>query len=175
MSKIFDWFDAHPKTKFASRLVSYLVLSCVIPIILIALRFQIFSKVGRLSLSGWGMIIIIFVAVILISVVRYIKMALKAKYSMVGQILGGVCKIIIPMVACYVIVWGVKDDIQSFLDVFGIIIICEAVAIPLNPLPEWAYEMQKEVKENERKDTVDYCIDKFFNRKKEEESSGSGE
>ena len=40
------------------------------------------------------------------------------------------------------------------------------VAIPLNPLPKWAYEMQKDVRAEERKETFDYLLDGFFSRKK---------
>ena len=47
---------------------------------------------------------------------------------------------------------------------------CETIAIPLNPLPEWAYNAQKEVRVEERKETADYIIDSFFKRKKEEEN-----
>ena len=53
------------------------------------------------------------------------------------------------------------------LQVLGCIILCEIIAIPLNPLPKWAYEAQKNTRIEERKETADYIIDSFFKKKKE--------
>jgi hypothetical protein len=56
------------------------------------------------------------------------------------------------------------------LQVLGCVTLCEFIALPLNPLPKWAYEAQKNVRVEERKETADYILDGFFRRKKEEKS-----
>lgn len=173
MSSLIAWFQAHPKTTFISRLISWILFAGVGPFLLIAFRFHIFKKVSQISISGWGIIGIIIMAVLVLSIVKYVKIALNAKYTLGGQILGGICKVIIPLLAVYLIAYSIKDNIQAFLDVMGLVIIMEAVAIPLNPLPEWAYNMQKEVRADERKDTMDYLLDGFFSRKKDEDKGGN--
>ena len=55
------------------------------------------------------------------------------------------------------------------LQAVGCVIVCEVIALPLNPLPKWAYDMQKETRDSEKKDTVDYLLTEFFRKKKENE------
>ena len=172
MTSLIAWLENHPKTTFISRLTSWIILAGVIPFVLIAYRFELFKKVNQMSISGWGIIAVIILAGVVLTVVKYVKLALNAKYTLIGQILNGVCKVIIPLVAVYTIAYSVKDNIQSFLDVMGLVILCEAVAIPLNPLPEWAYNMQKEARADERKDAFDYLLDSFFSRKEKETTDG---
>ena len=169
MNTILNWLDSHPKTTFWSKFVLWALLSCVIPFILIAYRFDLFKTVSKLSVSGWGILAVILVAVFAFTVIRYIKLAFANQYSLFGQVLSGVCKIILPLVATYLILDNIKENLQSFLNVLGIVILCEFVAIPLNPLPKWAYEMQKDLRAEERKETFDYLLDGFFNRSKEKD------
>lgn len=63
---------------------------------------------------------------------------------------------------------SVRDSVDTMIQVMGVVIGCELVAIPLNPLPKWAYDMQKDVKDSEKKEAMDYLLDGFFKRKKDE-------
>ena len=166
------WIDEHPKAVFWTRLVSWAMFACVLPFSFIVWRFQLFQTVAKLQIGGWGIIAIIIVAVFIFSVLKYVRLALNAKYSMVGQILGGVCKVIIPLLAALCILYSVRDNVILMIQVLGCVTICETIAIPLNPLPQWAYEQQKEVRVDERKETADYIIEKFFKKKKEVDGGG---
>lgn len=168
-NKITEWINNHPKAVFWIRFALWSLCACVIPFLFIVYRFQLFQTISKIQIGGWGMIAIIIVAVFAFSIIRYVKMALSAKYSLAVQILNGICKIIIPLVVVMVIIYNIKSNIDLFIQVLGVVIISEMVAIPLNPLPKWAYEQQKNVREEERKETVDYLLDSFFKKKKEQE------
>lgn len=165
-----NWFEEHPKTVFWTRFVSWACFACVFPLIFLMWRFKIFQKVAKIHIGGVGLIVIIIIAVFAFTIIKYIKLALKARHTLLGQFLDGFCKIIIPLLTALIILYNVRDDIDALIQALSCVTICEAIAIPLNPLPKWAYEMQKNVKEEERKDTVDYVLDGFFKRKKEFES-----
>ena len=118
--------------------------------------------------SGFGVIAIVIVAFFVFAILRYVRIALSAEYSLIGQIINGFCKIIIPLIAALLILNSVKSSVDLMMQALGCVIACEAVAIPLNPLPKWAYERQKDVRAEERKEAFDYLLDGFFKRKKDE-------
>lgn len=162
------FIEEHPKTTFWTRFVSWTMFACILPFLFIVWRFKLFGKISRIQIGGWGIIAIIIVVAFIFSIIRYVKIAFKGRYSLTGQILSGICKIILPLLTFMLILWGLKNSIEEMLQALGFVIVCESIAIPLNPLPKWAYDMQKDLKDSERKDTVDYFLTEFFSRKKED-------
>ena len=158
--------DEHPKAVFWSRFVAWSMFACVLPFVFIVWRFDLFKTISKIQIGGWGILAIIIVIFFVFTIIRYVKMAFRGHYSLTGQILGGICKIIIPLVSFYLVLYSAKSNVDLLMQVIGCVTICEAVAIPLNPLPKWAYDMQKDVKESERKEAFDYLLDGFFKRKK---------
>ena len=165
---LFAWIEKHPKSTFWTRLVLWTVLSWVLPCAFIVWRFQLWRKVGQIQIGGWGIVAIILTAVFIFTIIRYVKMAFSNRYTLIGQLLSGFCKIVVPLLAMTLILYSVKDSINLMIQVMGCVTICEAVAIPFNPLPKWAYEKQKDVRIGERKETFDYLLDGFFKRKKDD-------
>ena len=167
-NSLMNWLNEHPKTTFWSRFVLWALCAGVLPFLFIVLRFKLFSKVSQLQIGGWGIIAIILAAFFILTIIRYIKLAFSAKYSLTGQILGGICKIILPLGVFMAILVSVRDSVDTMIQVMGVVIACELVAIPLNPLPKWAHDMQKDVRDSEKKEAMDYLLDGFFKRKKDE-------
>ena len=167
-SSFIAWIEEHPKSVFWIRFVLWTMFACVLPFSFIVWRFELFHAIAKIQIGGWGLIAIIIVAVFAITVIHYVRIALMAKHTLLGQTLGGFCKVIIPLLAALFILRSVRDNVDLMIQVLGCVTICEAVAIPLNPLPKWAYDMQKDVRAEERKETMDYLLDGFFKRKKEE-------
>ena len=58
-NKFFAWLAEHPKTVFFARLVLWTLCACVLPFLFIVWRFELFRKVSRLQVGGWGIIAII--------------------------------------------------------------------------------------------------------------------
>ena len=166
-NKITSWIEEHPRIVFWLRFVFWSLFACILPFLFIAWRYERFGKVGQFQLSGWGIIGIIIVFVFALTVIKYIKLALSARYTLIGQILGGFCKIILPLLTVLAILKSIKDNIDVAMTVLSVVTVCQAVAIPLNPLPKWAYEMQKDVRDDEKKEAMDYLLDGFFKRKKD--------
>ena len=167
-----EWIDEHPTAVFWTRFASWALFACVLPFVFIVWRFKLFQSISKIQIGGWGMIAILIVVVFVFSVLKYVRIALNAKHTMVGQILGGVCKVVLPLLAALCILYSVRDNVSLMIQVLGCVTICETIAIPINPLPKWAYEQQKDVRAEERKEATDYLIDKFFNKKKEVEGGG---
>ena len=166
-SGLFKWLGEHPKTTFWSRFVLWALCAGVLPFLFIVFRFKLFSKVSQLQIGGWGIIAIVLAAAFVFTIIRYIKLAFSGRYSLTGQILGGICRVILPLVVFMAILVCIRDSVDTMIKVMGVVIACELVAIPLNPLPKWAYDMQKDVKDSEKKEAMDYLLDGFFNRKKD--------
>ena len=171
-SSLMEWIANHPKTVFWTRFVLWTMSACILPFSFIVWRFKLFHKITQIQVGGFGIIAIVVVAFFALTIIKYIKLALSAKYTLIGQVLSGFCMVIIPLIAALLILNSVKENVASLIQALGCVTICEAVAIPLNPLPKWAYEAQKNVRVEERKETMDYILDGFFKRKKQAESGG---
>lgn len=171
-NKLMEWFKSHPKAVFWARLGLWILCAGILPFLFIAWRFELFRTVSKFQVGGWGIIGIVIVAFVALTILKYVKLALSAKYSLTAQCINGICKIIIPLLILLAILICIRDNVASTIKVLGVVIFLELVAIPLNPLPKWAYEMQKDVKDNEKKEAAEYLIEKFFIKKNEHEGGG---
>ena len=62
------------------------------------------------------------------------------EWSMLKQVLNGVGKVIIPLMALLCVVMAISSNIKYFEQALCCVIICEAIAIPINPFPQWIYK-----------------------------------
>lgn len=131
--------DSQEKKKFVARAVAWAVFACGLPVAFIGWRYDLFRSAGELQFSGWGMIAIVIVLVFLIVVVKYVK-ALFTEWSMTKQIISGVLKIILPLGALLALCVGIRSNLDYFIQALSCVIICEAMAIPMNPFPELIYK-----------------------------------
>lgn len=157
----------HPKTVFAIRLVLFVLFAVIIPVLFITYRYDLFKPSSGTSLTGWGILVIIIIGVFFLSVIKILQRGLRVKHVFAAQCISGVCKVIIPLLVLFIILKGISSNVDSFLQVLGCTILCEMFAIPINPLPKWVFDQQKELRAEERKNTVDYLVDSFFSKKKE--------
>lgn len=165
---LLKFIEDHPHGVFWARLCLWIMCAGVLPFSFIVWRFKLFQTISSIQVGGWGIVAFVILAFVVITILKYVALALKGRYSFVGQCLKGFCKVIVPLACMLLILNSVKSNIDLMIQVLGCVILCEAMAIPLNPLPKWAYEAQKNVREEERKDTVDYLLDGFFKRKEKE-------
>lgn len=128
------------KTIFWTRVVLLVFFGIIFPFAFIAWRFSLFTQVSKISLNGWGIVGI----AILFLISRFYFKALKGKlpYSMALQIIQGIFTIIVPLIALVGVLYAIRNDIDYFIQALLITIVCECVAIPVNPLPKWAYEQK---------------------------------
>lgn len=166
-SKFTTMMEEHPHVVFWTRFVLWASCACVLPFLFIAYRFRLFQNISKMNVGGWGLIAILIVAIFALVLVKYVLNAFSSKYSFIAQCLSAFCKVVIPLVCLYAMLYSIRDNIDAFLQALGCTILCEIVAIPINPMPKWVYEMQKNVKDSEKKDTIDYLLNEFFKRKKD--------
>lgn len=134
------------KKLFLIRLIAFILLGCVAPILFIGFRFKLFGKVSEFSLSGWGLIGIIIAFLFVIYVSKMIRNAMP--YSMITQIIQGLLKVILPLFLLYLLINSLKNSLDAFSQSLLFTIICEFIAIPINPLPKWVGEHKTEQNEN---------------------------
>lgn len=131
---------------FVIRLVLFILLACILPLAYVSWRYDLFVKVNRISLSGWGLVGLIIIILFTSYVVRTIKIGLRNKkeYSFSMQVVNGVIKVILPLLALLFIVNAIENSIDYFKQALIVTIICESLAIIVNPLPQWEIESLEE-------------------------------
>ena len=161
------WIEEHPKSVFITRAISWAVFAAGLPFAFIAWRYGIFKDQNSIAISGWGLLGIIILIVFFITLANYIRKGLEP--GMFKQCASGFCKVILPLLAVLLIVQGIKSDIELFEKALGVTIVCEIVAIPINPFPEWLAKRQKDLKLEEQEGMFEGLWNKYFDKKKIEE------
>lgn len=162
-----EWYQEHPKTVFGIRFALWVTFSAILPFIFIAFRYGIFTNESKISLSGWGIIAIVIIIVFIITLVRYLYEGMKP--GLAKQCVGGVCKIVLPLVVLLLLVVEIKNHIQLVEQALGCVIVCELVGIPLNPFPEWLERRRIEQGKEKAETLSDIFWDTFFKKKKDNE------
>ena len=148
---------------FWIRAALWSLFACLLPIGFIAWRYDIFSKASSFSLSGWGIIAVIIACVFVFAVIKYVKAGF-AEWSMTKQIISGVIKVLLPLGGLLAICVSLMNGLEVFIQALSVVLVSEAIAIPLNPFPEWVW-----VKSQGRfESAADFIADKLYNRKKGE-------
>lgn len=154
--------EKNERTIFIVRIILWSLFACVIPVLFIGWRYDIFNKVGSLQLSGWGLIAIIIIAVFLYAIVKYIRAGF-VEWSMVKQVINGICRIVVPLGTLLAVCICLRNSLNIFIQALSCVLISEIVAIPLNPFPEWVWKKSKGRFEN----TIDFVADRIYNNNKE--------
>lgn len=126
--------------KFLIRFISFSIFACVIPFSFVAWKYKLFEK-DKLSITGWGMIAILILSFFAIYLLNAIKKGMP--YSMFTQVVNGIMKVEIPLIMLYMLVISLQNTFELFLQCLTCIIVCEGIAIPLNPLPGWIGSKRK--------------------------------
>jgi hypothetical protein len=130
------------KKIFIIRAIAWSIFACILPVVFIGWRYDIFKQVSKVSLSGWGLIAIIIIFAFLYAFIKYIRAGL-GPWSMLKQVLNGVFKVLLPLLILLLICMAIKSNIEYFIQALGCVLICETIAIPVNPFPQWVYEQTK--------------------------------
>ena len=162
-----EWIAEHPQATFITRAIAWSIFAGGLPFAFIAWRYGIFKDQGTIAISGWGILGIVILGIFFFSLANYIRKGMQP--GLFKQCASGFCKVILPLLAVLVIVEGIKADIQLFERALGVTIVCELVAIPINPFPEWLEKRQKDLKLAEREGYFEGMWNKFFEKKKLEE------
>lgn len=156
--------DKASKRKFIIRAILWAIFCCGLPVAFIGWRYDLFRKAGQLQLSGWGLIAVIIIFIFVIVLVKYVKAGF-VEWSMTKQVLTGIVKVLIPLGAILAVCVSIRSNIDYFIQALGCTLICETIALPINPFPEWVYNKSKGRFEN----MVDFMAGKLRGDKKDGE------
>ncbi len=149
--------------QFWIRFAIWTVIAVLTPIGFLFYRYDMFVKVhttesDSYSITGWGIFACIIVAIFLLYVVREAKKGLPYG-SMFSQCIDGY-SLLIPMVIVILILDSIKDSIAAFEQVMIVLTVCEAVAVPINPMRRWAWEHNIEMKGHFLTDVISKALSK---------------
>lgn len=147
-----------PKQKFIVRLVAYVLFGLLCPCAFLIYRFNLFQSTDKIAIGGWGIMVFIIVFLFAKSTIQWLYKGMK--FSIWKQVISGFVKVILPLLAVLIVVFCIKNSLDLFLQALGCIIVCECIAIPINPLPQWYYEKKGE----EIEGVIDAVVDKIFSR-----------
>ena len=130
------------KKIFIARVITFCLFGCILPFIFIAWRYDIFrvsSDVSpKVSLTGWGFIAILIVFFFIRYCMGVLKRAIP--FSLTYQIVSGFIKVILPLILVYAVICALQNSIELFKQALLITIICEAIAIVVNPFPKYMHD-----------------------------------
>lgn len=126
---------------FILRAVLFAVFAAVLPIVFILWRYGAFE--GGKTSYGLGTLLCGILAFI---AVRYALGEIKAAmpYSMLTQIITGAMNVILPLILLYVLLLKMRNEAELLMQCVIAVILCECVAIPVNPFPKWREEHRAE-------------------------------
>lgn len=153
--------------KFIIRAIGWTIFACLIPVAFICWRYGIFHKAGSIKFSGLTLVSIIVLFFFARALIGYIRAGLVG-WSMFKQVLNGVIKVLIPIATVLLIANSMRNSLNYFVQALCVVLVSEAIAIPINPFPKWVYEIQKEAKVTEMKEPLDYFISEFLDKQKGE-------
>ena len=163
---------------FWARMAGYTAASVIAPVTTFAIKFGLFTKnepvvdaLGNviepkgIALNGWGIICCIIIGKFLVQIFKEIAAA-NHGYSMTKQCYEGAVKLI-PLVMLYGICFFLNGVIAQIMFCLATLLVCQAAAIPLNPLPKWRYE---KTGEEDYRDLLSSLTDivKNLNKKEDE-------
>jgi len=130
------------KKEFALRMVLFTIFGLVLPFGFVVYRYGLF-KDTHTTLTGIGLFAVIIAFVFIKHVLNMYKKA--NEHTMTAQIISGYSKVIIPLLILLYFVVKMSGDIETFIQSLECVIVCELIAIPIDPLPVWAYQRNIEL------------------------------
>lgn len=128
--------------EYLIRLVIWIAVLTVAPITYLEINYGLFTNNAGMALTGWGVVGVIFLAIIAFYILNQIKNGFM-KGTMLRQCFDGFLKLI-PIVAVVIVIHYIKESAGKMEGFLVVVIACLAISIPINPNPKWA--MQNNIK-----------------------------
>lgn len=124
--------------EFWIRFGIWITLAVIVPFVYIGFEYGILTGEGSTStrLSGWGIIGVIFLCIMVTIVVSEAKRGLPYG-NMFRQCIDGY-SVLVWLLGFIMLIDKVKNNAESFEHFLIVVFVCECVAVPINPLRKWA-------------------------------------
>ena len=145
--------------EFWIRFGIWISFALLIPVAFIFVAFGIFKEGDTgTKLSGWGVIGVIFACTMVTIVISDAKKGLTYG-NMVRQCIDGY-SVLVWLIGFIFLIDKIKNNAQQFEHFLIVVLISEAIAVPINPLRKWAEEHNIERGENFWKRTIRRALGK---------------
>lgn len=126
--------------EFWIRFAAWVFFALIVPFCYIAIKYQLITpndsqETAQYKITGWGVVAVIFIAVIMITLMKEVVNGLP-QGSMLKQCIKG-AMMLIPFILLALMLNAIKNTISAFESFLVVMIISEAIAVPINPLPKW--------------------------------------
>ena len=126
------------KRNFIIRLILYIFFGFAVPGAFLVWRFQLFKKVSKLSIGGWGIIFILFAIIFFWKLISSLRKGMN--FGFAKQCLNGICGTLFPIMMLIVVCSLLDSWMEELIEFLSVTLICQIIAIPINPIPKWRYE-----------------------------------
>lgn len=160
--------ESNAKAIFIARLSAFVIFSTILPACFVMWRYGIFTNGEvKLNLAGWGLICSIIVFV----VARYVMGQLKAvmPWSLFSQVVTGFMNVILPLLLVYFALTSMRDSMDLLIQCVLAIALSEAVAIVVNPFPQWRHDHNVEVESKTFKERAEQFAEIWSKKNKKGE------
>ena len=133
---------------FLIKLSLYVTFGLIVPLSFLIWRFDLFTGKRSNIASVWGVIAVVITAIFLSVLAKQAERCIEnLQYR---QIVTGIRKVFIPLIATALIFWGLSSFFKELVQVFVVLAFSETIAYVINPFP--AYIKIKEEEEKDKKD-----------------------
>lgn len=124
------------KAVFISRLIAFIIFGAIAPVCFIMWRYGIFtSGEVKFTMAGWGLIASLIVFIVIRYVMKEVSDVMPS--SLFTQVVNGFMRVILPLLLVYFLLNSLKDSLDLLIQSVLAVILCESVAIVVNPFPKW--------------------------------------
>jgi hypothetical protein len=146
------------KVIFWSRMAGWVLTGVIAPIVTFAIKFGLFTETGytitvdelgnitasTTALNGWGILSSLLVAFAVFQVVKEVIAAQGTGYSYPKQLLQGLKSRILPIAIALGVAYFLQGVIDQIVFCLVVLLITQAAALAINPLPEWRAKKNQE-------------------------------
>lgn len=123
---------------FIPRLILWIGLTFVGPIITILTKFEAFTKVdNQIKFNGWAIVIALIIAIGVFYILKYVLSAISFNY--IAQLLSGFINLILWLILGLVLVDTITNYSEQLKSVLRWSIVTCSFGVVINPLPRWSY------------------------------------
>lgn len=132
--------DDKDKKIFITRLICFILIGFIGPIIYLITRYNLFRPDTSMQIGLWGVIVFGILIGLAGTLIWFYLQAMKTKYSILKQCIHGLLKVILPLSCVALLLMWFRDNLAMVIESLWVFVCFELVAIPINPLPKWAFD-----------------------------------
>jgi hypothetical protein len=130
---------------FWIRFILWSSFSVIIPAVVIITQYEIFTERNSTTkITGWGLVFLIAIAGGVFYIIKSLGEAENNPW--INGMARGVKNIILPLLLIYYLTGIITYNLVKFNTILIVTLIAEAIALPINPFPEYIHKRREDKK-----------------------------